>query len=64
MAIDRNTIVTLDEKGESNSCIAKKMHIRRETVWKVVKKFKETGEACNRPGCCKNGMNFQPLMNV
>ena len=34
----------------SNSCIAKKLHIRRETVWKVVKKFKETGETCNRPG--------------
>ena len=26
------------------------MHIRRETVWKVVEKFKETGETCNRPG--------------
>ena len=26
------------------------LHIRGETVWKVVKKFKETGETCNRPG--------------
>ena len=37
MAVDRNTVVTLHKKGESNSCIAKKQHIRRETVWKVVK---------------------------
>ena len=50
MAVDGNTIVTFHKKGESNSCIAKKLHIRRETVWKVVKKFKETGETCNRPG--------------
>ena len=35
---------------KSNSCIAKKLHIRPETVWKVVKKFKEIGETCNRPG--------------
>ena len=27
----------------------KKLHIRHETVWKVVKKFKETGETCYRP---------------
>ena len=50
MAVDRNTIVTLYNKGESSSCIAKRLHIRRETVWNVVKKFKETGETCNLPG--------------
>ena len=54
MAVDRNTIETLNKKGESNSCIAKKLHIRRETVWKVVEKFKETGETCNRPGQAEN----------
>ena len=32
MAVDRNTVVTVHKKGESNSCIAKKLHIRRETV--------------------------------
>ena len=37
MAVDRNAIVTLREKGESNSVITKKLQIRRETVWKVVK---------------------------
>ena len=50
MAVDRNTIGTLHKKSESNSCITKKLHIHRETVWKVVKKFKETGETCNWPG--------------
>ena len=47
--VDRITIVTIHKKGESNSCIAKKLHICHETVWKVVKKFKKTGETCNRP---------------
>ena len=37
MAIDRETIVSLHKKGESNSTIAKELQIRRETVWKVVK---------------------------
>ena len=50
MAVDRNTIVTLCKKCESNFWIAKKLHIQRETVWKVIKMFKETGETCNRPG--------------
>ena len=50
MAVDRNTIVTLYKKGESNYCIAKKLHIHRRTVWNVVKNFKETGETSNRPG--------------
>ena len=40
MAVDGNTIVTLNKKSESNFYIAKKLHIHRETVWKVVKKFK------------------------
>ena len=38
MAIDRETIINLNKKGESNSTIAKALQIRRETVWKVVKK--------------------------
>ena len=50
MAVDKNTIVTLHKSGESNFCISKKLHIHSETIWNVVKKFKETGETCNRPG--------------
>ena len=50
MDIDRETIVSLHKKGESNSTIAKELQIRRETVWKVVKKFRETGQTSNRPG--------------
>ena len=34
MAIDRETIVSLHKKDESNSTIAKELQIRRETVWK------------------------------
>ena len=50
MSIDRNMIVKLHQDGDSNSFIAKKLGYRRETVWKVVQKFKETGSTSNRPG--------------
>ena len=50
MAIDRKTIVSLDKKSESNSTIAKELQIRRETVWKVVNKFRETGQISNQTG--------------
>ena len=50
MAVDRETIISLHKKDESNSTIAKELQIRRETVWKVVKKFRETGQTSNRPG--------------
>ena len=50
MAIDRETIVSLHKKGESNSTIAKDFQIRRETIWKVAKNFRETGQTSNRPG--------------
>ena len=49
MAKERETIASLHKKGESNSTIAKELQIRRETVWKVVKKFRETGQTFNRP---------------
>ena len=50
MAIDREIIVSLYKKGDSNSTIAKEFEIRRETVWKVAKKFRETGQTSNRQG--------------
>ena len=50
MTIDRETIVSLNKDGERNSTIAKELKIRRETVWKVVKKFREIGQTSNRPG--------------
>ena len=49
MAIGRETMVSSHKKGESNSTIAKELQIRRETVWIVVKKFRETGQTSNRP---------------
>ena len=50
MAMEQETIVSLHKKGESKSAIAKELQIRREMVWKLVKKFKETGQTSNRPG--------------
>ena len=50
MAIERETIESIHKKGESNSIIAKELQIRRETVRKLAKKFRETGQTSNRPG--------------
>ena len=54
MAIDRETIKSLYKQSESNSSIAKELQIRREAVWKVVKKFRETDQTSNRPGQVRN----------
>jgi hypothetical protein len=47
MTQNKNVIVTLHKKRESNSVIVKKLHTQHETVWMGVKKFKESGETCN-----------------
>ena len=46
MAIDRETIVSLHKKGDSNLTMAKELQIRRG---QVVKKFRETGQTSNQP---------------
>ena len=50
IAIDRETIISLHKKSESNLTIATELQTRGETVWKVVKKFRETSQTSNRPG--------------
>ena len=50
MAIDRETIVSFHKKSERNFTPAKELQIWRETAWKVVKKFRETGQTSYRPG--------------
>ena len=60
MAIDRETIVSLHKNGESNLTIVKELQIRRETVWKVVKKFRETGQTFNRPGQGRKKKQVKP----
>ena len=47
--MDLETIVSLHKKDESNSTITKELQIRRQTVWKVVKKLRETDQTFNRP---------------
>ena len=42
--------IEISKKGDSNSTIEKELQIRHETVWKVVKKFRETGRTSNRSG--------------
>ena len=50
MAVGRNTIVTFYTKGESNSCIAKKLHIRLKLFGRWLKSLRKlmkhaTGQA-------------------
>ena len=45
MAIDRETIIFLHNKNESNSTTATKLHICCETVLKFMKTFLEIGSA-------------------
>ena len=50
MAVDRNIVIKFHKQGESNSSIAKRLKMNRTTVWKIVKKFKETGTTLDKPG--------------
>ncbi|XP_014770527.1 uncharacterized protein LOC106869331 [Octopus bimaculoides] len=47
--MNRNTIITPHKGGESKTAIAKKLKIN-QTVWKIDKKFQETGSTTERPG--------------
>lgn len=48
--MDRNIIIKLHKKGESNVSITKKLKMNRSTVWKMVKKFKEKGTTSDKLG--------------
>ena len=50
MAVDRKTVIKLHKICETNVEIAKRLKINRLTVWKIVKKFKETGNTLDREG--------------
>ena len=53
MAVDRNIVIKFHKQGESNSSVAKRLKMNRTTVWKIVKKFKETGTTLDKPGCVR-----------
>ena len=57
MAIDREIIVGLNKKSESNSTIAKELQIRCETVWKVVKKGDRSDIQSAGPWQKENSLN-------
>ena len=50
MALDRNAVIKLHKSRKSSVEITKRLDINRSTVWKIVKKFQETGNTLNRPG--------------
>ena len=50
MVVDRNTVIKLHKSGETNVKIPKWLKMNRSTVWKIVKKFKETGNTLDRKG--------------
>ena len=43
MTVNRNAVIMLHKSGKSNVEIAKRLDMNRLTVWKIVKKFQETG---------------------
>lgn len=50
MTVDRNIVIKLHKSGKNNVEIAKRLDMNRSTVWKIVKKFQETGNTLDRPG--------------
>ena len=50
MTVDRNIVIKFHKQGESNSSIAKRLKMNRTTLWKIVKKFNETGTTLDKPG--------------
>ena len=63
MAVDRNAVIKLHKGGESNVEIAKRLDMNRSTVWKIVKKFQETGSTLDRPGRRRNrSVRFPQLL--
>ena len=49
MAVYQNAVIKLHKSGKSNVAIAKRLDTNRSTVWKMVKKFQETGNTIDRP---------------
>ena len=57
MAVDRNAVIKLHKIGKSSVEIAKRLHMKCSTVWKIVKtvkKFQEAGYTLDRPGRGRN----------
>ena len=53
MAVDRNAVL---KRHKSNVKNGNRLGMNRSTVWKIVKKFQETGNTLDRPGRGKNGV--------
>ena len=50
MAVDRNAEIKLQKSGKSDAEIAKLLDKNCSTMWKIVKKFQETGNPLDQPG--------------
>ena len=57
MAVDRNAVIKLYKSGKSNVEIAKRLHMNRSMVWKIVKKFREIGSTHDRQVTEENGVS-------
>ena len=62
MAVDRKTVIKLHKIGETNVEIAKRLKMNRSTVWKIVQKFKETGNTLDREGRGRKGTIRAPQL--
>ena len=66
MAVDRAIVIKFHQQGENNSSIGKRLKMNRTTVWKIVKKFKETGTTLEKPGrgCKRNVRTLKLVKNT
>ena len=46
---ERTAIVELFKSGKTASDIAKTLNIKRMLVWRILKRFKSTGDIVNQP---------------
>ena len=60
MAVDRNAMIKLHKSENSNVEIAKRLDMNRSTVWKIVKKFQETGNTFDQPGRGRKPLPLTP----
>ena len=50
MFVDRNAVIKLHKSEKSNVEILKRLDMNRLTVWRILKKFQQTGNILDRPG--------------
>ena len=62
MAVDQNIVIKLHKSSATNVEITKQLKINCLTVWKIVKKFKETSNTLDREGQSRKKIHIPQLI--